>query len=672
MLRNFSKNLNAVVRPKTGRTLLILLSWLAIQSSSAVASGAFSLDENASGNPASNPSNSQSDSNDLFQSAEIEFLPVNEAFQPVVIEQHTDQQPHKIVIQWKIAEGYYLYKGRFKFSVEPSEHHQLISTELPAGKLKNDEFFGEVQVYHHTIESTHLIDAAPGQSYTIHAKFQGCADAGLCYPPTTRLFEVIPPGASAPNSTGAANGSETRDTETIESEASVTSGETGDQNQLLNLLNNASFAKIIVLFFIAGIGLTFTPCVLPMIPILSSVVIGQNQTPSRSRAFLLSGSYVLGMALAFTLAGALMGYFGAQLNLQARLQSPLLLSIFALFFVGLSLSMFGFYELRLPSALQNRVDALSRKQEGGTLVGASVMGVLSALVVSPCVSAPLAAALVYISTTGDATLGALALLMLGLGMGAPLVVIATLGSHLLPKSGGWMDDVKAFFGILLLGVAIWLVERTLPGHLTLILWAALLAGTASFLRMTNVTSSKITIILRNTTATLMVIYCAILIVGATLGAHNPLNPLEPLTSARGQLESGSSSNHQLTFYPADNPAQLAQLIDQAKLQGKPLMIDFYADWCISCKVMENQVFTQPKITAALKQFLLVRADITDNTAIHQELLNRFKLFGPPALVFFDSTGEEKPEFRTIGEVDAQSLLNQLQIALNHEKTLKNN
>jgi len=635
------------------RALLLLCSLFSLYTQVAYAAGGLE----------SSPTSGASSLDDFFQTDNPTFLPVEQAFRPVIVEQPTDQQPNKIVIQWQITDGYYLYRDRFKFSIEPATAASISKIELPTGELKNDEYFGETEVYHHTIESTLFINATLGQSYTIKAQFQGCADAGLCYPPTTNRFEVTPSGAVSQalvenESTNSANTSSK--TEAADS-----------ANPLLTLLNQASFIKVVVLFFIAGIGLTFTPCVLPMIPILSSVVIGQNQTPSRSRAFLLSGSYVLGMALAFTLAGALMGYFGAQLNLQARLQSPWLLSIFAVFFVGLSLSMFGYYELRLPSGLQSRVDALSRKQEGGTLVGASVMGVLSALVVSPCVSAPLAAALVYISTTGDAALGATALLMLGLGMGAPLVVIATLGSHLLPKSGGWMDDVKNFFGILLLGVAIWLLERILPGQLTLILWALLLAGTASFLRISDDTRSRISLISRNTAATLMLIYCAILIVGATLGAHNPLNPLEPLKSGNGNSQNNTSSAQALTFYPADNLDQLAQRIAQAKQQNKPVMIDFYADWCISCKVMENQVFTQPEVSAALDQFFLVRADITDNTTIHQQLLNRFKLFGPPALVFFDSTGAEMADFRTIGEVDAKSLRNQLQIALNHEKTLKN-
>ena len=633
--------------------LLVLTAWLTALPHQAIGSG-FNAKQNLL---------TTSSADAFFKSSDNEFLPVEQAFSPVILEQHTDQQPNKIVIQWQITEGYYLYRDRFKFSVEPAEQASIQKIELPDGELKNDEYFGETEVYHHTMESTLLLNTTAGQGYTIKATFQGCADAGLCYPPTSHYFEI---GKTAP-------GADSSQTQPVQNQAKNTdsiAAEPDSENQLLTLLSQATLAKIILLFFLAGIGLTFTPCVLPMIPILSSVVIGQSETPSRSRAFLLSGSYVLGMALAFTLAGALMGYFGAQLNLQARLQSPWLLSVFALFFVGLSLSMFGFYELRLPSGLQNRVDALSRKQEGGTLIGASVMGVLSALVVSPCVSAPLAAALVYISTTGDATLGALALMMLGLGMGAPLIVIATLGSHLLPKSGGWMDDVKAFFGILLLGVAVWLLERILPGQLTLTLWAVLLAGTASFLQLTDDTGSRIGVIFRKTTALLMVIYCGILIVGATLGGHNPINPLEPLRS--GSSQNGSANHTELTFYPADNTVQLAQLVEQAKQQGKPLMIDFYADWCISCKVMENQVFTNPTVSAALQQFLLVRADITDNTAIHQKLLNRFKLFGPPALVFFDSTGTEMPKFRTIGEVDTKSLLNQLQIALNHEKTLKNN
>jgi len=557
---------------------------------------------------------------DFFKSADQGFLPVAEAFGSQLRSQQTDQQPNKIVIAWQVTDGYYLYRDRFKFSIESSKQASIESVELPQGELKNDDYFGETEVYHHSIESTLLISNKTNSAYIIKAVFQGCADAGLCYPPTTRRFSIQPVGASAASSV-----TDQSIATPNAAESSTTVETTSSENQLLELLNQATLAKIMLLFFIAGIGLTFTPCVLPMIPILSSVVIGQNQTPSRSRAFLLSGSYVLGMALAFTLAGALMGYFGAQLNLQARLQSPLLLSIFALFFVGLSLSMFGYYELRLPSSLQNKVDALSRKQKGGTLFGASAMGVLSALVVSPCVSAPLAAALVYISTTGDATLGALALMMLSLGMGAPLVVIATLGSHLLPKSGGWMDDVKTFFGILLLGVAIWLLERILPGQITLILWAILLAGTASFLQLTDATGSRFAMVLRKTLALLMTIYCATLIVGASLGGQNPLNPLAPLLSGGGQT---STANHsELTFYPADNPAQLAQLIEQAKAQGKPLMIDFYADWCGPC---QSLLPTVEKLSQEYEGKVEIQKVNVDQ---NRELAAKFGIRSIPALFF---------------------------------------
>ena len=405
---------------------------------------------------------------DAWLEQEEEFLPVDEAF-VLSAEVGADGA---VLAKWEMPDGYYLYRHRFEFSTRGSgaEAVALGDPEIPPGKAKYDDFFGDVEVYYHNAQAR--VPVSGGGLVEVGIGYQGCADAGLCYPPETRwvALEVggagsgtaIPPAASSPTDSAPAV------------------GQTEEQN-LAGLLTSASMLTALAIFFAAGIGLAFTPCVLPMVPILSSIIVGESESLSRARAFTLSLVYVLGMAVTYAILGVLMGVFGASLNLQAALQSPVVLSVFAVVFVALSLSMFGFYELRLPHALQNRLNALSEKQGGGKHLSVAVMGSLSSLVVSPCVSAPLAGALIYISTTGDGVLGGLALLALGLGMGVPLLLIGASGGHLLPRAGAWMDSVKAVFGVLLLGVAIWLLERVVPPSVTLALWAALAVGAGVYL-----------------------------------------------------------------------------------------------------------------------------------------------------------------------------------------------
>ena len=370
-------------------------------------------------------------------------------------------------LNWQINEGYYLYRHRFDIKLAGQDSSLLEASSLPEGKPKVDEYFGEVEAYYYQAEmKLPLTASAPLQSSDVllALNYQGCAEAGLCYPPQTRYVRI--------------NNGEVSISKDSPLAAAVVSAPLTAEQGFTELLENAGLASIIGLFYLAGLALTFTPCVLPMVPILSSIIMGSSEPPGRKRAFALSLTYVLAMASTYALAGTLTGYFGAELNLQAKLQSPVTLSVFAALFVILSLAMFGLYELRLPAFVQDRLNRISQKQSGGNYLSVGVIGVLSSLIVSPCVSAPLAGALVYISVTGDPGLGGLALLALGSGHGTPLLIIGTLGAEILPRAGQWMDQVKVAFGILLLGVAIWMLSRFIPGPISLGLWAALFIGYA--------------------------------------------------------------------------------------------------------------------------------------------------------------------------------------------------
>ena len=414
---------------------------------------------------------------DPWLEEEDDFLHVDEAFV-----MSADVAPDgSLQARWQMPDGYYLYRHRFEFKLKDAAGVTLGQAEIPPGKSKFDDFFGEVEVYYHNAQAR--VPVTGGGLVEVGIGYQGCADAGLCYPPETKWVSLNLGGGGGAALAGGQSGAVVDSAGSAGAGQSVASsgGAVTEERSLAALLTESGLLTSLVIFFLAGIGLAFTPCVLPMVPILSSIIVGESEDLSRRRAFTLSLAYVLGMAVTYAALGVLMGVFGASLNLQAALQSPVVLSVFAAVFVALSFSMFGFYELRLPSGLQNRLNALSEKQGGGKHASVVVMGSLSSLVVSPCVSAPLAGALIYISATGDGVMGGLALLALGLGMGVPLLVIGASGGHLLPRAGAWMDAVKAVFGVLLLGVAVWLLERVVPPAVTLGLWAALLIGAGVYL-----------------------------------------------------------------------------------------------------------------------------------------------------------------------------------------------
>jgi thiol:disulfide interchange protein DsbD len=552
-----------------------------------------------------------------------DFLPVREAFRLSLVE----STKKSVKLRFVNAEGYYLYRHRFNFRIEPSDLARGEAV-LPAGEAKHDEYFGDVEVYYGITDVELPIDNPIDLPFTIHVGYQGCADKGLCYPPETERIEVDGKGAAPTTEPVAAT-----------SPASTQGGWTW---------------KELALFFLGGLALTFTPCVLPMLPILTGVVLrGQ---PGGARSLVLSLAYVLPMAISFAILGALMGLFGAELNLQARLQSPWVLAPFAVFFALFGAASLGFLELRLPAAIDGPLQRLSQRLHGGTVFSAAALGVLSSLLVSPCVSAPLAGALLYISASGDALGGGLKLLSLGLGMGAPLVLFAVGGGALLPKSGPWMITVRNAFGALLMAVAVWLLERVVPGPVALALWGLLAAGIALWLGVLELTPKTHHQKLAQLIGLPLLVYALVAWVGALQGESDPLRPLGHAQVGAAVAAPGAQHGEWQTV---TTPAELDAALAEAKNAGQPLLLDWYADWCISCKVIEREVLTAPAVTAQLGGYRLIRFDITESREDQRALLDRYQLFGPPAILFFGQKGDEWADLRVVGEISAADFADRL-------------
>ncbi|WP_458527313.1 protein-disulfide reductase DsbD [Onishia taeanensis] len=578
-----------------------------------------------------------------------DFLPVEEAFSP-----NAWIDDDRLMIGIEAADGYYLYRHRL--SVEnASPGVALGAPALPAGTFKKDEFLGEVYVFHdRVVFPVPIEDAGHAAEITLTLGYQGCAEAGLCYPPEQIELTALP--GSAPPAFASASSMEPAAAKATESfgdspastgDSSVPSSLLSEDGRFSNLLGEASPALVLGLFFLAGLGLTFTPCVLPMMPILASIIVGQR--PSRLRAFALSASYVTGMALTYAGVGVLMGLFGAGLNLQARLQSPAVLMLFAALFTLFALAMFNAFQPRLPVGLSQRLDAWQARAQRSGPLGLALAGALSVLVVSPCVSAPLAGALVFISSTGDATMGGLGLLALALGMGVPLLLVGTFGATLLPRSGAWMQGIKSAFGVLLLGVAIWLIARLLPGPLTLLLWGALATGSALALGALRFDHPKGPAQLRQAAGLILLTWGLALIVGAAGGGDNPLRPLA--WQATAQPSSAEERKASPRFTTVTRLTDLEKELDRAARAGQPAFVDVSADWCISCKIMERDVFPAPQVATRLDEFHRIRVDVTETNADSRALLEHFELFGPPSLLFFAGSQEIRAA-RIQGEVDA--------------------
>jgi thioredoxin:protein disulfide reductase len=538
---------------------------------------------------------------------EDDFLSPDQAFQLDIVPQTAELA----TANFKVATGYYLYKQRLKFSIVAPSTGQISRIELPIGGIKDDPNFGQQEVYHHDFKAKLVLSQA--NNPIIKATFQGCSEKGLCYAPQTKTFEL---------------------TQTSESQNSLSSKQTeSDDITATNLLSSGKWWLIILGFFSAGVLLAFTPCVFPMIPILSSIIIGKNAHVTRWHAFNLSLAYTLGMALTYTLLGIAAGLSGQLLS--NALQTPWALSLGAAIFVLLALSMFGFYELKLPHAIENRFFNWSNRFKGGHLFSDFIMGVISALIISPCVAAPLAGALLYISKTNDVVLGGVALFSLSMGMGLPLLLIGASAGTLLPKVGAWMNAVRNLFGVLMLGVAVWLIAPIIPMAVQLALWAALLIVPAIFMHALDTlpADSKPSMRLWKGFAIMMLIAGIALLIGALSGAKSALQPLS------GLLANSQASTHSaLPFQRIQSVEALDQAIQSAK--GKRVMVDFYADWCVSCKEYEQFVFTDTTVQGLLNDTVLLQADVTANNSDDQALLKRFELFGPPGIIFFDAQGQE--------------------------------
>jgi thiol:disulfide interchange protein DsbD len=535
-------------------------------------------------------------------------------------------------VRYDIAKGYYMYRDKFKFALEPATV-KADTPQFPPGKIKKDEFFGDVETYRKDVVVRLPFTAPAGtDGVTLKATSQGCADIGVCYPPNPQTLQVSLAAMS------------------MSPAAAATPAREDESSQLAGLLKNAGFWLILSTFFGAGILLALTPCVFPMYPILSGIIVGHGHAISKSRAFVLSMTYVLGMAVAYAAAGVAAGLSGSMLS--AALQNAWVLGSFALVFVVLSLSMFGFYELQMPAFLQSKLSEESGRVKGGSLHGVAAMGALSALIVGPCVAAPLAGALLYIAQTRDAVLGGAALFAMALGKGVPLVIVGVSTRSLLPHAGPWMDSVKKFFGVMLLGLAIWLVSPVLPAWAHLLAWGALAIGTAIFLRAIDPLPPHAHNWARFWKGIGMVLLLvgASLVVGAVGGSRDPLQPL-------GFLRSAATPGEHVAF---ERVKTLAELEARLAAADRPVMLDFYADWCVSCKEMEKYTFTDARVAAKMRRMTLLQVDVTANSDEDKALLKRFGLFGPPGIIFFDTAGKEIAGSRVVGYQPADSFLKVLE------------
>jgi len=546
--------------------------------------------------------------------------------------------PDTVLVRFTAQPGYYLYRDKFAFSIADDSGFQIGEVSLPEGVIKDDPEFGAVQVIYDQVEIPVKINrpAGPATTISMRAEFQGCRDGDICYPPQSRIVSLELPAAAAPAGAVVAEPGPLADSGKPKAPVS-------EQDRLARLLTEHS-GKAIFAFFIAGILLAFTPCVFPMVPILSGIIMGQGERLTTARAFWLSLVYVLAMAVTYTLAGVLAGLFGQ--NLQALFQNPWILSFFVLIFIALALSMFGFYELQLPSRLQTRLASASNEQQGGQFWGVAVMGFLSALIVGPCVAPPLMAALIVIGASGDAMLGGSALFAMSMGMGVPLILFGVSAGKLAPKAGPWMDAVKAVFGVGLLALAIWMLERILPGGVIMLLWGLLAISCGVYLgaleRIPEGASGWKR--LWKSAGLVLILLGALELVGAAAGGDYWLRPLQKLGSSSGQVVDHESS----AFRRIKSVADLDAAVSQANQQGKGAMLDFYADWCVECLRMERNTFHEPGVQALLAELQPLQADVTDHDETDQALMRKFGIIGPPAILFFDRNGQEMKPWRLVG------------------------
>lgn len=591
---------------------------------------------------------------DSSTSTDEEFLPADKAFQLSV----TPQDANTLAARWKIADGYYLYRDKMRFSLKDASGVRLRAVSLPQGRVEQDEFFGKTQIYPWDISVLLPLARTGGdtKSVTFRVQYQGCAEAGICYPPITKEVHLTLPASKA-SANNRSSWSGAHDTSgNIQSARNAPSRPfQSEQDRIEERLATGGIWLNMLAFFGAGLLLAFTPCVLPMIPILSGMIVGQGAATDARKALLLSLVFVLAMAATYTIAGIIVGLSGE--NVQASFQNPWVISIFAGVFVLLALSMFGFYKLQMPPGIQTRLAALSRRQQGGTFIGAGIMGFLSALIVGPCVTAPLIGALLYIAHTGNAMLGGAALFALALGMGIPVLAVGTAAGKLIPKAGPWMNIIQSIFGVVFLGVAIFLLERILPVAITMALWALLLIVTGIYLGAFDALRAGRFRSWKGLGLGLS-IYGVLLLIGAASGGHDLLRPLKGVLMAEGQQD-----HTHLEFSQVKGLDGLQQALMAATAQGKPVMLDFYADWCVSCKEMERYTFSDPAVQAVLRKAMLLQTDVTANDAADRALLKSLGLFGPPAILFYTPHGQELRQWRVMGYMPADEFSRHVEQAL---------
>ena len=568
-----------------------------------------------------------------------ELLPADQAFQFFA----TIDDEKSLQVNWKIAEGYYLYREKIDLQLLDSNGTKLLSYNIPHGIAKYDEAFGDVEILHNKLSFTVPLSRSniAEHTVTLKAKFQGCAERGVCYPPMEKTVNLLLPAIS----TVAVNNSP------IE----IKKNPASEQDLIIQSLQQDSFGLTLLSFLGFGLLLAFTPCVFPMIPILSGIIVGQGKDITNRKAFFLSLSFVLASAITYTIFGILAALFGG--NLQASFQAPWIIYLFSGIFIVLSLSMFGFYNLEIPKSIQSRLHNASDHHRDGSFIGAAIMGAFSSLIVGPCVAAPLAAALMYIGQTGDVVLGGATLFVMGFGMGVPLLIIGASAGSLLPKAGHWLNASKSIFGVIMLAVAVWMLERVIAPELTMLFWAMLCIIPSIYLRVLD----PLPVIdsgwhkLWKGSGVILFTYGLLILIGLSAGSHNPLQPLKGLFSS----SSGMQEDAPITFKPVTSLVDLNKELEIASANEQWVMLDFYADWCISCKEMESYTLSNPEVKQALADFVILQVDITKNNDDDKALLKAFNLIGPPAILFFNLNQQEQTDARVIGFQGPKTFLKHL-------------
>ena len=583
----------------------------------------------------------------------------------------------KLVLSWQIAEGTYLYNDKIKLTLQGDDGLQIDSYELPEPKVKQDGVrpdgsIGDIKIYKDKLSFdvpfTNTASKAGNAELTI--SYQGCAERGICYPPVKTVIPLSFPAkgegnialGNADEAKAAAENSQANSASSAAaSPATGSSTPASEEDKIASMIRDSSSFAVVGVFFLIGLGLAFTPCVFPMIPILSGIISGQKNITT-GKATYLSVVYVLAMAVTYTVAGVFAAMSGE--NLQILLKIPWVIATFAAIFVLLALSMFGFYELQLPSSLQSKLTEISNRQSGGNTIGVAIMGLLSALIVGPCVAPPLAGALLYIGQTNDPVLGGLALFAMSMGMGVPLILIGASAGKLLPRAGSWMDAVKAVFGVSMLGLAIYFLERILPESIILLLWGSLFIVSAIYmgaLQQLPVEASGWKKLWKGL-GVILLVYGALMLVGVAADGKDVRQPLRGLSMGGGAADhAGSNVRH---FKRLTTMAELDNELAQAKAAGKPVILDFYADWCVYCKTLEKEIFPHPDSQTAMADAVLLQADVTDAGSDESKaIMKRFGVIAPPVIVFWDKNGNELKQYKIVGDVTLEDFVAQTRTAL---------